>query len=453
MDTWSHIDRELPRYREELFELLRLESVSTDPARAGEVRATAEWLRARLERAGLAAAVEETGGHPLVLARHTAGPGAPTLLVYGHYDVQPPEPLEEWISPPFEPTLRDGNLFGRGTADDKSQVFLQIAAAEAALATGGIPINLILLFEGEEEIGSPSLVPFVKARRAELAAEHALVADSMMFGPGRPSLIFGMRGIAYFEVEAKIGAHDLHSGQYGGAVPNPANALARIVASLHDPDGRVAVPGFYDDVADPPAGLREEWAGLGFDEEAFRRSAGGAALAGEPGFSTPERLWIRPCLDVNGLVSGYTGPGKKTVLPARALAKVSCRLVPDQDPRKIADALTAHVESRAPAGVQVGVRVLQGNRPWREDPEAPLFRAAARALEAVFGTPPVRVAHGGTMPIAPSLREILGARVGVMGFALPGANMHAPNEWFPLSHLEKGMKTMTRLYTLLAEAR
>lgn len=347
--------------------------------------------------------------------------------------------------------MREGRIWGRGAADDKSQVFLQVAAAEAALATGRLPVNLILLFEGEEEIGSPSLVPWVRDHAAALAADHALIADSMMLAPGRPSLIFGMRGIAYFEIEARIGTTDLHSGQYGGAVPNPALALARVLASLKDMEGRVALEGFYDDVVLPSEAVREEWRRLQFDEETYRRTAGGAALVGEPGYSTPERLWARPALDVNGLVAGYTGPGKKTVLPARALAKLSARLVPEQDPARIGQLLRRHVERFAPAGVAMEVRTLQENRPWRDDPEAPLFRAAARALRDVFGTDPARVAGGGTLPIAPELRDLLGAPVAVMGFALPGANMHAPNEWFPLEHLEQGMRTMVRLYDELGK--
>ncbi len=448
-DADAYIARELPRFRQELLELLRLRSISTDPGCAGEVRRTAEWLAARAARAGLSASVEETGGHPLVLARHLAGPDAPTLLVYGHYDVQPADPLAEWHTSPFEPEVRDGRLLGRGAADDKTQVLVQVAAAEAALATGAVPLNLILLLEGEEEIGSPNLVPYVHRHAALLGADHALIADSMMFAPGRPSLIFGMRGIAYFELEVRIGTIDLHSGQYGGAVPNPANALAAIIASLHDAPGHVAIEGFYDHVAPPPAGVREGWAALGFDESAFRATAGGAALVGEAGYSTPERLWIRPTLDVNGLVSGYTGPGKKTVLPARAVAKLSCRLVPEQEPERIGALLGAHIERVKPEGVSVALRTLQGNRPWREDPDAPLFRAAGRALEEVFGVAPVLVAHGGTLPIAPELRDALGAPVAVLGLALPGANMHAPNEWFPIDHLQKGMRVMSRLYMLL----
>jgi acetylornithine deacetylase/succinyl-diaminopimelate desuccinylase-like protein len=444
-------------WTEELFELLRIPSISTTAEHAGAVAEAAAWLAGRMERAGLAASVERTAGHPVVLGRHDAGPDAPTLLIYGHYDVQPPDPVAAWSSPPFEPEVRDGRIWARGAADDKSQIFLQIAAAEAALSTTGLPVNLVLLFEGEEEIGSPSLAPWMREHAEELAADQVLIADSMMFAPGRPSLIFGMRGLVYLEIEATIGSTDLHSGQFGGAVPNPADALAAVIASLHDATGRVAVDGFYDGVATPPPVVLEEWRTLGFDEAAFRATAGGAMLTGEPGYSTPERLWVRPAMDVNGLVAGYTGEGKKTVLPASALAKLSARLVPEQDPHEVEERVRAHVE-RVTAGpiargVRIEIRALQHNRPWRSDPEAPLFRAAAGALEEVYEVPAVRVAHGGTLPIAPELRDVLGASVAAMGFALPGANMHAPDEWFPLDHLATGARTMTRLYQRLADMR
>jgi acetylornithine deacetylase/succinyl-diaminopimelate desuccinylase-like protein len=431
---------------EDLFALLRIPSISTDPAHRADVRRTAEWIAARAGRAGLRSTVEETAGHPVVIARHDAGSGAPTLLVYGHYDVQPADPLDAWSSPPFEPCVRGDRLFARGAADDKAQVLLQIAAAELAVARGELPLNLILLLEGEEEIGSPSLGEFVRDRRQSLAADHILIADSMMFGPDRPSLIFGMRGMVYLEVELRSAAHDLHSGQYGGAVANPANALAAVLASLHDANRRVSVDGFYDDIVPPARAVLDGWSRLPFDAAAFRAGAGDAVPSGEEGFSTLERLWIRPTLDVNGLLSGYTGPGKKTVLPATAVAKLSCRLVPDQDPARIADLIRDHVLRATPPDVRAEVRLLQCSRPWREDPTALLYVAAGHALEAVFGNPAALVAHGGSLPIAPVLRDTLGAPVAVMGFALPGANMHGPDEWFPLDHFEKGIRTMMRLY-------
>jgi acetylornithine deacetylase/succinyl-diaminopimelate desuccinylase-like protein len=445
-----YISENLERFLDDFAEIIAVPSISTDPACSEQVRQAAGWVRLRMEEAGLEAVIEETPGHPLVIGRHDAGPDAPTLLVYAHYDVQPADPLGEWRSPPFELT-RDGDIFvARGAADDKAQVILQIAAAEAALRTSGLPLNLILVFEGEEEVGSTHLTPWVAANRERLRADHAVIADSMMFAPGRPSLIFGMRGMAYTEIEVRTGTHDLHSGQYGGAVPNPAHELARIIASFHDEHGRVAVEGFYDHVRDAPQELRREWASLGYDDEAFQRSAGGAALQGEEGYSTPERLWIRPCLDVNGIVGGYTGPGKKTVLPSSALAKVSCRLVPDQDPGHVTGLLKRHVAAHTPPGVTVTVTGYQANRSFRSDPSGPLFEAASRALEDVYGVAPVRVAHGGTLPIASDFADLVTPSVAVVGFALPGANMHAPNEWIPVDQLERGMRTMVRLYRELA---
>lgn len=446
----SYIDQHLTRFLDDFAEIIGIPSISTDPAYAEEVRRAADWVRKRMEQAGLSSEVKETAGHPLVIGRYEAGPDAPTLLVYAHYDVQPADPLEEWRSPPFELTREGENFVARGSADDKAQVILQIAAAEAALATTGLPVNLILVFEGEEEVGSTHLTPYVAEHRDELRTDHAVIADSMMYGPDRPSLIFGMRGMAYMEVEARIGTTDLHSGQYGGAVPNPAHALARIIASLHHDDGRVAVEGFYEGVQDISDELRSQWASLGFDEEAYQRTAGGAAMTGEAGYPTYERIWIRPCLDVNGMISGYTGPGKKTVLPSRATAKVSCRLVPDQDPERIVELVKSHVAARRVEGVEVTVRGLQSNRPFRSDPSGPLFSAATKALAGVYGTDPVKIASGGTLPIAREFVDMLTPSVAVLGFALPGANMHAPNEWFPVENFEKGIVALTYLYDELA---
>lgn len=448
--TDAYIDQNLTRFRDELFELLRIPSISTDPAYADRVQEAARWVAARMEGAGLAAEIVQTDRHPLVVGRHEAGPDAPTLLIYAHYDVQPADPLEAWTSPPFEPEVRDGVLYARGAADDKHQVMIQIAAAESALAGEGLPVNLILLFEGEEEVGSRSLEPYVRDHGPALGADHVVIADSLMFKPDTPSLIFGMRGMAYFEIVVRAADHDLHSGQYGGAVPNPAHALARIIDSFHDEHGRVTVDGFYDDVADAPPGARERWRTIGYDEEAFRRTAGGAHLTGEEGFATWERLWIRPCLDVNGMISGYTGPGNKTVLPGAASAKVSCRLVPEQDPEKIADAFHRHVRAHAAEGVEVEVRTTQGNPAWRAEPTGPLYEAGARAMEEVFGVEPVRVCHGGSLPIARLFSDVLTPSVAVMGFAVPGANMHAPDENLPVVQLERGVRTMVRVYRALA---
>ncbi|HEX7051294.1 MAG TPA: dipeptidase, partial [Longimicrobiales bacterium] len=436
-DVHAFIDANLPRFREELFEFLRIPSVSARSEHRPDMHRAAEWLAGKMSAAGLDASIEETPGHPIVLGEwRGAGDDAPTVLVYGHYDVQPVEPIELWTSPPFEPTVRDGRLYARGSVDDKGQLYLHVKAAEAHLrATDRLPVNLIILAEGEEEVGSEGLMPFVERNAARLAADAVVISDSTMFAPGIPTIGASLRGIAYFEIEVEGPAHDLHSGSYGGAVINPATALARIIATFHDADWRVAIPGFYDDV-DPASEFRERIRALPFDTEAFRQETGAPALAGEAGFTTPERLWIRPTVEVNGLISGYTGEGPKTVLPAKALAKVSCRLVPDQKPAHIGDVLRQHVERVAPEGVRATVRLLQAGDPWRARLEGPLVDAAARALERAFGRPPVYAGEGGSIPIVPAFERVLGAPVLLMGFGLPGENAHAPDEWISIENFE-----------------
>jgi acetylornithine deacetylase/succinyl-diaminopimelate desuccinylase-like protein len=442
------VQENLPRLKEELFEFLRIPSVSARSEHREDTRRAAIWFHERLEQAGLQATLEETDGHPLVVGEwRGAGPDAPTLLVYGHYDVQPPEPLELWSSPPFDPEVRDGRIYARGVADDKGQLFLHVAALELLLATtGSLPVNVIVLAEGEEEVGSPNLLPFVERSRNRLAADGVLISDSAMFAEGLPSLLFSLRGLAYTEVRLRGARSDLHSGAYGGAVPNPATELARILATLHDGEGRVRIPGFYDDVVEWDAGTRERIRALPFSPEALRTEVGAPGLHGEAGFTALERLWIRPTCEVNGLLSGYTGEGAKTVLPAEAMAKVSFRLVPDQDPHRVVDLFRTHVARVCPPHVTVEVMELQGGRPWRARPEGRLFEAARDALETVFGVAPVLAGEGGSIPIVPDFERVLGAKVVLLGFALPGSNMHAPDEWFPEAHLEKGIRTLLELY-------
>jgi acetylornithine deacetylase/succinyl-diaminopimelate desuccinylase-like protein len=434
----------LSRFREELFDFLRIPSVSTSSRHRDDTRRAGQWVVGAMERAGLKAELMDTPGHPVALGEwRGAGPDAPTLLIYGHYDVQPPEPLELWTSPPFEPEVRDGRIYARGSADDKGQLFLHLKALELLLADGGkLPVNVVVLAEGEEEIGSPNLVPFVEEHRDRLGADAVVISDSAMFAPGLPSLLFSLRGMAYLEVNVRGARGDLHSGSYGGAVANPAAALARILASLHDDQGRITIPGFYDEVVEWDEKTREKIRSLPFDEEAFREGVGGPILTGEAGYSTLERLWIRPTCEVNGLLSGYTGEGAKTVLPATAMAKVSFRLVPDQDPARIEDLFRRHVEARTPPGVEVEVNAIQAGRPWRARPDGPFFEAAREALKAAFGVEPVLTGEGGTIPIVAEFERVLGARALLLGFALPGANMHAPDEWFPDDHLEKGIVTL-----------
>lgn len=439
--------------REELFEFLRIPSISARSEHAGDTRRAGQWVVAALDRAGLAAELVDTPGHPVAIGEwREAGEDAPTLLIYGHYDVQPAEPLDLWTSPPFEPEIRDGRIYARGAADNKGQIFVHLKAIGRVLdEQRGLPANVVVLVEGEEEIASPNLLPFVESHRDRLAVDALMISDSAMFAPGLPSLLLSLRGLAYFEIRVRGTGRDLHSGMYGGAVPNAANALARILATLHDADGRIAIPGFYDRVVEWDVETRERIRALPFDEAAFAAEAGSSqlpspALSGEVGYSTLERLWLRPTCEVNGVLSGYTGEGAKTVIPADAMAKVSFRLVPDQDPGEVEDLFSAHVERVAPDEVEVEVVGLAGGRPWRAHPEGPFFEAARRALRETFGVEPVLTGEGASIPIVADLERLLGARGILVGLALPGANMHAPDEWFPDDHIEKGIETLACFY-------
>ncbi|HET7632635.1 MAG TPA: dipeptidase [Gemmatimonadaceae bacterium] len=437
-----------PRIRDELFDFLRIPSVSARSEHDADTARAAQWVADNLGNAGLRATVHPTAGHPIVVGEwRGAGSDAPTLLIYGHYDVQPAEPLELWDSPAFEPTIRDGKLFGRGSVDDKGQLFLHMKAVEAHLKVRGrLPVNVIVLAEGEEEVGSENLAGFIEEHRDELRCDGVVISDSSMFAPGLPSILSSLRGLAYFQVDVVGPSADLHSGIYGGAVINPATALARMLATLHDADWRVAIPGFYDKVRDWGDQARRDIKALPFDDEHYRAEVGAPALGGEKGFSTLERVWTRPTCEVNGLLSGYTAEGSKTVLPSRAMAKVSCRLVPDQDPREIEKLLRAHVQRVAPAGVAVTVTTLHGGRPWRAEPSGPLFEAGQRALAAAFETEPVVTGEGGSIPVVDDFARILGAPVLLMGFGLPGENAHAPNEWISMENFTRGMRAAATLY-------
>jgi len=450
-DARRFIDANLGRFRAELYDFLRIPSVSAKPEHDADTRRAATWLAERLSALGLATEIHDTPGHPVVLSEWRGAAGAPTVLIYGHYDVQPPEPLEEWTSPPFEPTERDGRIYARGSADDKGQLYMHVKALEALLATHGkLPLNVVVLAEGEEEVGSPNLVPFVVAHRERLACDLVVISDSGMYAEGLPSLLFSLRGLAYFELHVKGARSDLHSGEFGGSITNPANALARIIASLHDSEGRIAVPGFYDDVVEWDAETRQQIASLPHDDATYRDELRVPALSGEKGYGTLERLWIRPTCDVNGLLSGYTGEGAKTVLPNRAMAKVSFRLVPDQTPANVKALFEAHVRRVAPAGVTVEVRELHGGRPWKARVEGAAFEAASAALEEAFGTRPVLMGAGGSIPIVVEFEEKLGAKALLVGFSLPGCNLHAPDEWLPIDNFEKGIGALALLYEKLA---
>jgi len=440
------------RIRDELFAFLRIPSVSARSEHVRDVARAADWVADSLRAVGLGATVHPTPRHPIVVGEWRGAPGAPTVLVYGHYDVQPPEPLELWESPPFEPTIRDGKIFARGSVDDKGQLFLHVKALEAHLAVrGSLPLNVIVLAEGEEEIGSPNLTPFVEEHAAPLKADAVVISDSSMFAPGLPSILSSLRGLAYFQIDVQGPTTDLHSGSYGGAVVNPATALARIIATFHDEHRRVAIPGFYDRVRDWTPAERAQVRALPFDEEGFRRETGAPKLGGETGYSTLERLWARPTCEVNGLLSGYTAEGAKTVLPARAMAKVSCRLVPDQDPAETERLLQAHVERVAPPEVTVTVTHLHGGKPWRASLDGPLYEAARRALAAAFGREPVIVGEGGSIPVVGDFDGVLRSPVLLMGFGLPGENAHAPNEWMSQENFDRGMRAVALLWEEVAK--
>ena len=436
------------RIQRELFDFLRIPSVSARSEHDADTARAAEWTAAALRDAGLEATVHPTAGHPVVVGEwRGAGVGAPTVLVYGHYDVQPAEPLDLWTSPPFEPAIRDGRLYARGSVDDKGQLFLHVKALEAHLrARGRLPVNVVVLAEGEEEVGSEHLAPFIEAHADRLRCDAVVISDSAMFAPGLPSILSSLRGLAYFQIDVQGPAQDLHSGSYGGAVVNPAMALARILGTLHDADGRVAIPGFYDAVREWPAAVRTQMKGLPFDDEHFRAETGAPALGGEKGYTVLERLWTRPTCEVNGLLSGYTGEGAKTVLPAKAMAKVSCRLVPDQAPAEIERLMKAHVAKVAPKGVTVTVTHLHGGSPWRAELNGPLFDAARRALAAAFGREPVITGEGGSIPVVGDFARILGAPVALIGFGLPGENAHAPDEWMSMENFTKGMRAVATLW-------
>jgi acetylornithine deacetylase/succinyl-diaminopimelate desuccinylase-like protein len=447
-DVLDRIERDKDRYLEELKDFLRIPSVSADPAHQGDVRRAAEFVRDRLAEAGLAAELVRRGeGNPLVYAEWTGAPGKPTVLFYGHYDVQPPDPLDEWRHPPFEPTVEGERLVARGATDDKGQSFAHVKAVEAMLAErGSLPINVKFLVEGEEEVGGATIEAFVREDAGRrLAADAVVVSDTAMYGPGEPSLIYGLKGLVYMEVRVQGPDRDLHSGSYGGAVRNPANALAWIISRLRDEEsGRVLVPGFYDDVRELAAWEREEFAALPFDEAEYARDLAVPATAGEEGFTTRERAWARPTLDVNGIWGGYQGDGAKTIIPARAGAKISMRLVPDQRQDDIARRFEEHVARVAPPGVTVEVLDLHHAPPTLIEAEGPMVEAAMAALEDEWGKRPVRVREGGSIPIVATFAEVLRVPVLLMGFGLDDDRLHSPNEKFEIPHFFGGIRTVAR---------
>jgi acetylornithine deacetylase/succinyl-diaminopimelate desuccinylase-like protein len=429
-----------------LNEFLAIPSISTKAEHRADVAGCAEWLAGELQRVGLTAECCATAGHPVVVAEWRGAPGAPTVLMYGHYDVQPPEPLDQWESPPFVGTIRNGRLYARGAADDKGQVWIHVRALAATLASrGALPVNLVMMVEGEEEVGSPSLPGFLAAHRERLACDYVVISDTVMYAPGIPSILTSMRGLAYFEIAAQSAPADLHSGQYGGVAPNAAMGLVKLLADLVDDEGRVAIGGFYDDVRAPTAARRGEIASLPFDSDGVAAAAGLDALTGESGYSPLERMWLRPTCEVNGISGGYAGEGAKTIIPAAALAKVSFRLVPDQTPEGVERLLRRHLQNVVVPGVSFDVRRLSAGRPWTQD-SGIAVGAARRALAGAFEHEAVLGGAGGTIPIVPELARAFGAEILLIGFGLPGENAHAPNEWIDLDQLRRGVRVMARLY-------
>jgi acetylornithine deacetylase/succinyl-diaminopimelate desuccinylase-like protein len=435
-------------------EELRIPSVSTLPECRADVRRNCDWLAGRLRSLGFDVSITDVveGGHPVLQADWRGGDGARTLTVYGHYDVQPPDPLDEWETPPFEPTIRDGMVYARGASDNKGNHMAALKAAEYALAAGGSPVNLRFLLEGEEEISGTSLPTYVRQNAGRLATDYVLVWDGGFSPDGRPQLVTGLRGILYVELEASGPAVDLHSGGYGGNAPNPLNTLARILGELKGRDGRITIPGFYDGVVAPEAGEMADWDRSDAFAETVRGLVGAGALEGEAGYSAAERAWSRPTLDVNGFVGGFTGEGKKTVIPARGSAKVSMRLVPNQDPMRILDALAEYVDELTTPGVRVEVRLLGAAPPVVTGASHPGALALASAFEAAFGQPAARLRTGGSIPVSIDFQEALGAPLMISGLAQPGAGAHGPNEHFSLDHYHRGTEALLRLMWSLGSA-
>ena len=436
-----------PRFLHELKDLLRIPSVSTLPEHAADCRKAAESLAAELKRIGMEnVRLMEGEGHPLVYADWLHAAGKPTVLMYGHYDVQPADPLDEWRTPPFEPTERNGNLYARGAVDDKGQMYMHVKALESLLATDKkLPLNVRVLLEGEEEVGGESIAAYVASKPADLKADFALVSDTEMFAPGLPTLCVGLRGMIYTELEVRSAKTDLHSGMYGGAAPNPFVTLAHIVAKLKDENGRILIPGFYDDVVAPSNDELAAWKSLPFDEEHYREAEVGArALVGESGYSVLERTWARPTLDVHGIPGGFTGAGAKTVIPAKATAKISMRLVPDMTPAKAFEQYKAYVEKIAPKGVDVQVRLIHSGDPCLVPTNNPYIQAATRAMHDVWGKDTVFIRSGGSIPIVGDFAKHLNLPSVMMGFGLPDDNLHAPNEKFHLKNFELGIESIIR---------
>jgi len=441
------------RYLDELKAFLAIPSISALPQHAGDVQRCAEWCADEMRRIGLEnVRLVPTPGNPVVYGDwlHAAA-GAPTILFYGHYDVQPVDPLDLWQSPPFDATIRDGEIYARGSADDKGQVFMHFKAIEAHLKqAGSLPVNIKIILEGEEEVGSANLDNFIRDHRGELGADVVVISDSPMFARGVPSICYGLRGLVYFQIDLRGSSTDLHSGSFGGAVSNPAFVLAQMLAQMKDRSGRIKIPGFYDDVVALQDEERKAWASLPFNEKKYKKDFGIPKVAGETGYTTLERTWARPTFEVNGLLSGFTGEGAKTVLPAVAMAKVSMRLVPNQNPDKIAGLFEAYVKDIAPGTVELKITRMHGGKPWMTEYDNPYVQAAGRAIEKGFGRKPVFTREGGSIPVVSTFQEELGLPSVLFGVGLPDENAHAPNEKLDLENFQGGIIASAILYQEIA---
>ena len=455
MSATSYARDHSARFLDELKSLLRIPSVSTLPEHKADVRRTAEALVAELKRIGMEnVRLIETSGHPLVYADWLHAEGKPTCLAYGHYDVQPPDPLDEWITPPFEPSERDGNLYARGAVDDKGQMYMHVKALESLMAANGgrLPINVRVIVEGEEEVGGEAISRFVKEHPEQLKADFVLVSDTEMFAPELPTLCVGLRGMIYTEVEARGAKTDLHSGMYGGAAPNPFVALAQIIAQLKDAGGKILIPGFYDRVAKPSEDELKAWKSLPFNEEEYRvAEVGSSELTGEAGYSVLERTWARPTLEVHGMPGGFIGAGAKTVIPAKASAKISMRLVPDMSPQETFEQYKKYVLSLKPRGIDLDVRLIHTGEAIVIGTDNPYVQAATKALHDVWHKDTVFIRSGGSIPIVGDFERYLKIPSVMMGFGLPDDNLHAPNEKFHIANFHRGIQSIIRFLEELGQ--
>lgn len=437
----AHINKNQEQYIKELKEFLRIPSISTLKDHKTDMLKGAKFVEEKLKKAGMnRVEIIETEGHPLVYGEWLGAPGKPTVLFYGHYDVQPVDPIDLWKTPPFEPEIRDGKIYARGATDDKGQMYMHIKSVEAFFKTeGSLPLNVKFIIEGEEEVGSESLETFLKQNTDKLKCDAVLISDTALYGPGIPTITYGLRGLAYLEVEVTGPNRDLHSGTFGGAVANPINVLAKMIAGLQDKNGKITIPGFYDDVLKLSKKERENFASLPFSEKKYAKEIGVKDVKGEKGFSTLERIWARPTLDCNGIYGGFTGEGAKTVLPSKATAKISMRLVPNQDPNKIAKLFTKHIKKIAPKSVKVKVTDLHGGYPVITPLEDPATIAASKAMAKAFGKKTVFMREGGSIPIVVQFAKRLKAPPVLMGLGLNTENLHSPNEHFNLKHFNLGI--------------